>query len=87
MRNKQRDGGSSISPKQKWEAIPDEFREKIIRNVWCTHCKHVVSILDYRVYSSGPDIVLRGRCDVCSGEVARVVGQDSSLNGSSAPPC
>jgi len=75
MPQKHRDGDSSLSPKQKWEAIPQEFREKIIRNVWCTHCSDVIEILDYHVYSAGPDIVLRGRCAVCIGEVARVVEQ------------
>ncbi|MCL6444144.1 MAG: hypothetical protein K6T83_11925 [Alicyclobacillus sp.] len=59
MPRKQQDGDSSLSPKQKWEAIPQEFREKIIRNVWCTNCRDVVEILGYQVYSAGPDIVLR----------------------------
>lgn len=76
MPSKHQGGNNSLSPKQKWEAIPQEFREKIILNVWCTHCRDVVEILNYKVYSAGPDIVLRGRCAVCSGEVARVVEQE-----------
>lgn len=76
MPHKHKDGDISFSPKRKWEAIPQEFREKIIRNVWCTRCRDVVEILDYKVYSAEPDIVLRGRCAVCSGEVARVVEQE-----------
>ena len=66
----------SLSPKQKWEAIPKEFKERIIFNVWCSHCGDVVEILDYKVYSAGRDILLRGRCAVCGGEVARLVEQD-----------
>lgn len=76
MSNKHQDGGSSINPKQRWEAIPQEFRQKIIQNVWCTNCRDVVTILNYRVYSAGPDIVLRGRCAACNSEVARVVEQE-----------
>lgn len=73
MQNKRDIGDSSLSAKQKWEAIPPELREKLIRNVWCSHCRDVCQIVDYRVYPSGSDIILRGLCDVCHGKVARVV--------------
>lgn len=73
MPNKPKDGDNSLTLKYKWESIPEEFREKIIQNVWCTHCSDVVEILGFQVYSAGPDIVLRERCAVCSSEVARVV--------------
>lgn len=73
MPHKPSDGANSDGPNQRWEAIPLEFRKKIIQNVWCTHCRGVVEIVDYRAYSAQPDIVLRGRCSVCHGEVARVV--------------
>lgn len=72
---KQQDGGGSLSPKQKWEAIPQDFRGKIIQNVWCINCRDVVTIVDYRVYSAAPDIVLRGRCGTCNRDVVRVVEQ------------
>lgn len=73
MVSKQQDREGSLSPKQKWEVIPQEFREKIIQNVWCNNCRDVVTIVDYRVYSARPDIVLRGRCGTCDSDVARVV--------------
>ena len=69
------DGTGPLSPRKKWEAIPERFRERILQNVWCSHCGNSVEIVSYRVYSAGRDIVLRGRCAVCGGEVARVVEQ------------
>lgn len=70
------DGASQLSPRQKWEVIPEPIQERILHNVWCTQCSDRVKIVNYRVYSAGRNIVLRGRCVHCNGEVARVVEQN-----------
>lgn len=64
------------TPRQQWEAIPEQGRELVLHNVWCSNCSGTVEIVNYRVYSAGRDIVLRGHCKVCSTNVARVVEQD-----------
>lgn len=74
MPRKHDDSESAESPQQKWETILPELREKIIRNVWCPHCRDVFQMVDYRVYSAGLDILLRGQCGICHGKVARVLG-------------
>ena len=63
----------SFSANKKWLAIPVATRKELERNVWCVHCCDVVQIVDYVVKESPPGIVLEGKCQKCSNEVARFI--------------
>ncbi len=56
-----------------WNAIETHVRVRLLNNVWCVQCASSSSIqlLEGRVERG--DLVLRGRCIDCGGEVARVV--------------
>lgn len=59
--------------RQKWDAIPQHFRQTILDNVWCSHCRHETAITNFSGKIEGGVLVLRGSCVTCGGEVARVL--------------
>lgn len=59
--------------KKLWEQVPSEIRKNILENVWCSQCRAMVALHLREGQVSGRSLVLRGKCDVCGGEVARVV--------------
>ena len=65
----------SFSPKVSlfWAAIPVEIKQKILANVYCSHCRGAVTIVNFTGAVKGGDLVLRGSCAVCGHEVARLV--------------
>ena len=58
---------------QKFNQIPDDIKSKILSNVYCSNCKNVVKIVDFEASMDGSDLVLRGKCDNCSGKVVRLI--------------
>ena len=56
----------------KWNSLDKETQEKLLENVFCSKC-HVTTIIDYKLTSSDPDIVLKGKCQKCGGNVARLI--------------
>lgn len=58
--------------KKRWEAIPDHERKMLEGNVFCSTCG-VTTIVDYHVESSHYQILLKGKCQKCQGDVARVI--------------
>lgn len=56
-----------------WGTIPKEARERILRNVFCGNCRGSVLIADYTGEEQNGDLVLKGTCAKCGGEVVRVV--------------
>ena len=61
-------------PAQKlWDQIPVEVRVKLLNNVWCTSCGEMTGIGKVEGAANGGDLVLRGVCTKCGGEVARVI--------------
>lgn len=56
-----------------WESIPPHVREQLLRNVWCGHCAEVTTIVEFTGGVERGDLVLRGRCATCGGEVVRVI--------------
>lgn len=57
----------------KWDAVPPSVQNKLLANVWCTHCSSETTIINYRGKVSGKQLVLTGECITCHGEVARVI--------------
>jgi len=58
---------------QRWESIPADIRQRLLTNVWCSQCRHAVTIINFNVTMSGSDLLLVGKCAECQGDVARVL--------------
>lgn len=58
---------------QKFNEIPDEMKEKILSNVYCSNCKGTVKIVDFTAITSQEDLLLKGKCGKCGTEVARLI--------------
>lgn len=59
--------------RERWETIPDNFRQLLLNNVWCGNCGHGVRITNFSGTMMGRDLLLRGKCAECHGDVARVI--------------
>lgn len=57
----------------KWQAIPEEIREKIENNAWCQSCRVLVKIVDYNVRLLDPVLFLYGKCSTCGRRTVRAV--------------
>lgn len=58
---------------KKWLSIPKDIRSEITKNVFCGHCKDAVTIENFTIEDDQFGIVLKGKCQKCGNEVARVV--------------
>jgi hypothetical protein len=56
-----------------WGQIPVELQEKIVDNVYCSHCRDSVRIVDYDGSVVSGDLLLKGNCAICRHNVARLV--------------
>ena len=56
-----------------WEEIPVEFHEEVLDNVFCSHCRDSVRMIDYSGSVVGGDLLLKGNCAICGHKVARLV--------------
>ena len=59
--------------RQRWESIPAHIRHRLLANVWCGHCRHEVTIINFSGTIKSGDLLLVGRCAECLGDVARVI--------------
>jgi len=58
---------------QKFNQIPDDIKAKILSNVYCSNCKDTVKIVEFEASMDGDDLILQGKCENCSGKVARLI--------------
>jgi len=58
---------------QRWAAIDPNIRAKLLANVWCSSCRHSVTISNYTGVLKGRDLLMVGFCSECRGDVARVI--------------
>ena len=56
-----------------WAKVPDPMKTRLLNNVWCSQCRHSVTILCYSGRVMGRDLLLSGLCCDCSGKVSRVI--------------
>ena len=56
-----------------WGTIPAATRHQLLANVFCSHCRDAVKIVDFMGIVSCVDLVLNGCCAVCGNGVARVI--------------
>ncbi|MET3683182.1 hypothetical protein ABID56_001273 [Alkalibacillus flavidus] len=61
---------------KKWLSIPEDIREKLMTNVFCSKCRGNATITDFKVEGHDLGIVLLGKCQACGNDVARVVELD-----------
>jgi len=65
----------NLTPKAKilWEAIPGDIRLRILNNVWCANCSQVTGIGNISGKVEKGDLILKGVCTRCGGNVARLI--------------
>ena len=56
-----------------WSSIPEEEKELLLRNVWCTNCIKTTTIIHYDGKVEGDDLILTGICATCGSKVARFI--------------
>ena len=59
-----------------WKRIPENIKQMILSNVWCSNCRDVVSVTDYQIENHELGLIISGKCSVCGSEVARVVEKE-----------
>lgn len=57
---------------KKWSKIPEDWRETLLNNVFCSKCK-LTTIVDYAIVNDSHGILLQGKCAKCGGAVVRYV--------------
>ncbi len=63
---------SDMKALKKWSKMPEDWKETLLNNVFCSNCK-LTSIVDYAVVNDAHGIVLQGKCAKCGRSVARYV--------------
>lgn len=58
---------------EKFNQIPDDVKSKILSNVYCSKCRDTVKIVEFEASMDGEDLILRGKCEKCSANVARLI--------------
>ena len=56
-----------------WATIPTTVKPQLLANVFCSHCRGAVKIVDFKGIMRGNSLVLNGHCAVCGNDVARVI--------------
>ncbi|MFH2211827.1 MAG: hypothetical protein ABIJ01_09335 [Pseudomonadota bacterium] len=56
-----------------WAAIPSDGKKLLLSNVWCSNCRHSVTITNFSGAVKAGDLLLVGSCAECHGDVARVI--------------
>ena len=59
--------------RQRWESIPPDIRQRLLSNVWCSHCGHETTITNFTGTLKGGDLLMVGKCAECRSDVARVI--------------
>jgi hypothetical protein len=65
---------TDFSAERRWLDHSQQFRDAVVRNVWCSRCRDAVRILNYAVQSKPGGSALIGTCATCGNEVVRYIG-------------
>ena len=57
----------------KFNRIPNDIKSKILSNVYCSKCADMVKIVDFEATVDNDDLVLKGKCEKCSGKITRLI--------------
>lgn len=56
-----------------WAAIPADTKHMLLANVWCSRCRHGVTITNFTGVVKAGELLLVGLCSECRGDAARVI--------------
>lgn len=56
-----------------WNKIPSDIQNKLLSNVFCSHCKKVVTIVDFSAKMLDGNLLLAGKCKTCNNKVSRLI--------------
>lgn len=56
-----------------WAKVPDQGKQKILANAWCSHCQAVTTMIDFGGEVVNHDLILKGVCSRCGGNVTRLL--------------
>ena len=62
--------------KKFWESIPPNIRVKLLNNVYCAHCQNTRGVGNAKMNIEKGDLIIKGMCTTCGGEVCRLVEGD-----------
>ena len=66
---------TELSAQKKWNKIPDTGKERLLNNVFCHKCGET-TIVEYSMYDDKFGVLLKGKCKMCGGDVARLIELD-----------
>jgi hypothetical protein len=64
-----------------WGTVPEEAKDRVLKNVFCVKCRGVVEIVNFTGAEENGDIILTGQCAKCGHEVVRDI-ETSEVNWS-----
>ena len=56
-----------------WASVPNNSKKLLLSNVWCSKCRHEVTIINYSGVVKAGDLLLVGLCSECRGDVAKII--------------
>ena len=56
-----------------WACISDSNKKELLSNVWCSKCRHDVTITNYSGTVNSGNLLLVGLCSECHGDVAKLI--------------
>ncbi len=62
--------------KKFWETIPQNIRIKLLNNVYCVNCKKTRSVGNAKMNIEKGDLIIKGICTTCGGDVCRLIEGD-----------
>ncbi len=57
---------------KKWDSIPGDIQDKLLKNVFCVKCK-LTAMIDYSGKVEKGDLILSGKCEKCGKKVSRLI--------------
>ncbi|MFC7062527.1 hypothetical protein [Halobacillus seohaensis] len=64
---------------KKWLSIPEDFRKKLIGNVFSSNCTDMVTITDFVILDHFTGVMLDGKCKNCGNKDGKEPFDDSLL--------
>ena len=58
---------------RRWNKIPDNIKSRLLSNVYCSNCKGMVTIVNFKAEIMDNDLLLKGKCKTCNHNVARLI--------------
>lgn len=57
----------------KFNQIPEDIKLQLLSNVYCSQCADMVKIVNFSAVMNNEDLLLKGKCNKCSNNVARLI--------------